>query len=835
MKQKTAEGQSSAFLIWLFGAIALVGLVIAAINAPVLGWPAFLLIVGMAAIGAIACFALITRPLNEAPIGLLDDRPNAAIIQSFDQSGEASLITRNKKPVYSNQAYRDLAQKLGVAAVADLPPAIDRLFGASAPGASAVIFKLYHVRKENESAEEIIETKNAAGEFCRFRIHVTGLQNAQFWRVTQESVDGEYSLGALASAPVGLFSVLPDGTVLAMNGVLKRWIGGQDSRQPEKMAAFIENPDSLLGSVKTPGRIVRNDTRLITKKGIVTPAVMTGSWHERENGQLYASVAIYGHSGSSGMQSSAGAANSSALASPAIASSTVQASSAAAKWKSDKPVTGNPNAMAPIGIARLDKTDLKTAAIMQANAALVGMSGGQVQTGDKFAALFKTGNAAPAFLSQPDSQTASPYDAEIANHNSLPVSIYIVPDGEGCLAYLVDISARKELEHQLVQSQKMQAIGQLAGGVAHDFNNLLQAIRLNTDELLGRHPVGDPSYPELQKINQTVSRAAGLVKKLLAFSRKQTLRTEILDVTDTLSDVSVLLKQVLVEKVSLSMVHGRNLPAIRADRGQLETAMMNLCVNARDALMDQGGGAITITTSCVQPDAVRVDGVDSPKAEQYICIAVEDNGTGMDEQTQAKIFEPFFTTKEQGKGTGLGLATVYGIIQQSGGHLTVSSTLGVGTTFKIYFPTTDEVVDMTAAAASKTAPKPSDLAGQGTILFVEDEENVRIIAAKTLRKRGYTVIEAGDGEEAFEILEEGEQSFDLMISDVVMPGMDGPTLLRKGRSLLGDAKIVFISGYAEEEFSEILAEHPDITFLPKPFTLLQLAQRVKIELTPEED
>ena len=389
----------------------------------------------------------------------------------------------------------------------------------------------------------------------------------------------------------------------------------------------------------------------------------------------------------------------------------------------------------------------------------------------------------------------------------------------------------------------MQAIGQLAAGVAHDFNNLLTAIRLNADDLLGRHPIGDPSYPELQEINSNVSRAAGLVKKLLAFSRQETRRAERVDVTETLSDMIVTLKQTIGERVKLDVIHGRALPPILADKTQIDNILMNLCVNARDAMTAQGGGTITIRSSELTLDTVSendpIDALRATKSDHFVSFTVSDTGTGMSDEVKAKIFEPFFTTKEVGKGTGLGLATVYGIVQQSGGVLSVDSELGVGTTFRLYFPVANEAdfpEVVALAPAQKRAPKPpSDLAGQGTILFVEDESSVRVMAAKTLRQRGYRVIEAEDGEEAYAILEEGSEIFDLMISDVVMPGMDGPTLLKKGRSMLGDARIVFISGYAQEEFSDLLAEEPDVTFLPKPFTLVQLAEKVKSEISSGGD
>jgi len=385
----------------------------------------------------------------------------------------------------------------------------------------------------------------------------------------------------------------------------------------------------------------------------------------------------------------------------------------------------------------------------------------------------------------------------------------------------------------------MQAIGRLVAEIAHDFNNLLAAIRLYTDTLLGRHPIGDPSYPELQQINANVNRAASLVKKLLAYSRKQTIRAENLNVSETLSDMAVTLKQVLGEKVRLDIKHGRSLPPIRVDKSQFDTVLMNLAVNARDAMKDKGRGDITIESRVIEKADIDNPGLKASleplDSDRVIAISVADTGSGMTDEVKSRIFEPFFTTKGQGEGTGLGLATVYGIVQQSGGYLAVDSELGKGTTFTVYLPEADpDLAEADAAPVAKAAvlkPKaPSDLAGSGSILFVEDEDSVRIIAAKTLRKRGYTVTEACDGEEAFEIIEEADSPFDLMISDVVMPGMDGPTLLKKARSMLKETRIVFISGYAEEEFSELLAEEPDVTFLPKPFTLVQLAEKVKQQI-----
>lgn len=586
------------------------------------------------------------------------------------------------------------------------------------------------------------------------------------------------------------------------------------------MREFIEDSEALLNTPAMQGRVIRVDTRLITRKGIVTPTLMIGSWSKLNSEEDVASVALYGHSSFRARKSTE------AVSSPHLSSGFENASTSFAS--------------APVAILQLIGDELGTSVVQSANPAFENMSKGLSWKDLQFKKVFAQKDNEHRFLGMRahDCDAGKPYDGTLTGDLAVPVSVYIVPDPaheNTSWVYMVDVSARKSLEDQLVQSQKMQAIGQLAAGVAHDFNNLLTAIRLNTDELLQRHPVGDPSYPELQNINTTGIRAAALVKKLLAFSRKQTRRTELLSVTDTISDMAVTLKQTLGERAKLNIVHGRGLSPVRADKSQIDTVLMNLCVNARDAMEEQGGGDITIKSSEILRSEIGNQSVvlalKEIKGDSFIVIDVSDTGTGMTDTVMAKIFEPFFTTKEQGKGTGLGLATVYGIVQQSGGHLTVDSQLGKGTTFRIYLPAADPSDVMNEPEVKPVeVRKPVNLAGQGSILFVEDEASVRIIAAKTLRRRGYKVIEAEDGDEAFEILEDGEHDFDMMISDVVMPGMDGPTLLKKGRKMLGDARIVFISGYAEEEFSELLSEEPDVTFLPKPFTLAQLAEKVKAEI-----
>jgi two-component system cell cycle sensor histidine kinase/response regulator CckA len=349
--------------------------------------------------------------------------------------------------------------------------------------------------------------------------------------------------------------------------------------------------------------------------------------------------------------------------------------------------------------------------------------------------------------------------------------------------------------------------------------------------LAARHPVGDPSYEGLNEIRQTSTRAADLVRKLLAFSRKQTVQREMLDLGELISEFEVLLRRVLYEDVKLVTEYGRNLPRIRADRSQLETAVMNLAVNARDAVRAHGGGQVTIRTARLTQEEARELGYAGAAGDQAL-IEVADDGPGIPPEIRDKIFEPFFTTKPVGEGTGLGLATVYGIVKQSDGWIHLHTQVGEGTAFRIFLPahSAEEAAQPAAQPAPPKRPAARDLSGAGRILFVEDEDAVRGVAAKLLRARGYEVIEAASGEEALELAETHAGEIDLMISDVVMPGMQGPDLLKQARQYLAGAPVMFISGYAESEFSDLLEGEANISFLPKPIDIKTLAERVKQEL-----
>jgi len=405
----------------------------------------------------------------------------------------------------------------------------------------------------------------------------------------------------------------------------------------------------------------------------------------------------------------------------------------------------------------------------------------------------------------------------------------IVEDGAPTLiAVLHDATELKSLEAQFVQSQKMQAIGQLAGGVAHDFNNLLTAISGHCDLLLLRHDQGDSDYSDLVQINQNANRAAALVGQLLAFSRKQTLRPETLDMRDTLADLTHLLNRLVGEKVTLSLSHDPVLQPIRADKRQLEQVMMNLVVNARDAM--PSGGEIRILTQCTHlKSPLTRDQVTVP-AGDYITIKVSDDGCGIAPDKLQKVFEPFFTTKRTGEGTGLGLSTAYGIIKQSGGYIFVDSAEGVGTCFSLYFPVLVQTERKEIRKEAERPPAVRSAPNAGVILLVEDEAPVRAFASRALRLRGYTVLEAESAEAALETLEDPNLKIDVFVTDVVMPGMDGPSWVREALKVRPDVRVVFVSGYAEDSLGEAQQKIPNSVFLPKPFSLSDLTETVNRQL-----
>lgn len=424
------------------------------------------------------------------------------------------------------------------------------------------------------------------------------------------------------------------------------------------------------------------------------------------------------------------------------------------------------------------------------------------------------------------------------NSNDIVGLFYItyVAKANNYFCHIIDITEYKKMEMNFIHSQKMQAIGQLSGGIAHDFNNLLTAILGFCDLLLIRHSASDPAFGDIMQIKQNANRAANLVKQLLAISRKQVLKTEIIDVTTVIAELSNLIRRLIGEGVALKVNHGKDL-MIKADHSQLEQVIMNLAVNARDAMGSKG--CLTINTSevvikgqrSIDKNLVAAFSDETITPGRYVLIEVIDTGKGIPKNIISKVFEPFFSTKEVGAGTGLGLSTVHGIVKQTGGYLYVDSTEGVGTRFCIYFKSADEkdVTKMRSKDKNKHKKEliSKDLTGDSTILLVEDEAPVRMFSAHALSNKGYKVIEAESGEEAMSIVKERGKEISLIITDVIMPGMNGPSFIAEIQKTYPNIKVIFMSGYAEEAFADTYAIGGSFHFLSKPFTLEQLASKVK--------
>ncbi|MDO4974914.1 MAG: ATP-binding protein [Alphaproteobacteria bacterium] len=421
---------------------------------------------------------------------------------------------------------------------------------------------------------------------------------------------------------------------------------------------------------------------------------------------------------------------------------------------------------------------------------------------------------------------SSSIEVKLSDENTTAIAYITSIDENLFLIQLVDISSQKILEQQFIQSQKIQAVGQLAGGIAHDFNNLLTAMIGFCDLLLQRYTVNDPSYSDVMQIKQNAGRAANLVRQLLAFSRQQTLMPKVVSITEALTDLSSLLKRLIGVDIDFQINHGRDLWPVKVDINQFEQVIINLVINARDAMA--GKGSLTIKTKNYFSDKDFKCIYDIAPSGDYVLIEVIDTGCGIKPEFIEKIFEPFFSDKDEkikkasGSGTGLGLATVYGIVNQTGGFIGVDTEVNKGTTFKIYLPRykgKETIQKVNLDQISK------DLTGSETILLVEDEEPVRLFSSRALRNKGYKVLEAACGEEALQIAK--KEKFDLLITDVVMPKIDGPTLNKKLRETINDFKTIFISGYAKDTFREDIGKNSRIHFLQKPFSLKDLATKVK--------
>jgi len=740
---------------------------------------------------------------------------------------------------YFNAAYLTLT---GAAGPHDVRP-VERVFIGN-PDVSEAVFRLLKAAREGKRQQEevrIAGNDGTHGRWLRMRVRPLGQSKREakyaVWSIADITRDRErqedvfqelqHAIEYLDHAPCGFFSVNPAGEIAYVNATLANWLDydlAEIGSGGLKLTDIVSGDGAaLLTSITpVPGEVTTEvfDIDLRMRNGKTMPA------------RLYHKLA-FGADGKPG------------------ASRTLVISRA----RDERP---DPQRAAEVRFMRFfDHTPMAIATVdragatVRANARFVKLA--QV-LGSDGKSIFSTVNARDRQLLVAAINQAASGQGDIA-----PVEVMLdgtrerwgqffvtsveeeEREAEAAIVYMLETTERRALENQINQSQKMDMVGQLAGGIAHDFNNVLSAIMMANDFLLNAHKPTDPSFQDIMQIKQNATRAATLVRQLLAFSRRQTLRPQVLDLGDALSDLTMLLRRLIGEKVKLDLVHGRDLWPVKVDVSQFEQVIVNLAVNARDAMPD--GGKLTVRTGNVTSEESTQLAYKGMPAAEYVRIDIIDTGTGIPPDIIDKIFEPFFSTKEVGKGTGLGLSTVYGIVKQTGGFVYVDSEPGRGTSFRIFLPRhhqeKEEAVSEPAATSGAARENPAeakprtDLTGQGTILLVEDEEGLRSLNARGLRSRGYSVIEASNGVEALEALEEKDGAVDLVVSDVVMPEMDGPTLLKTMRGKNPDLKIIFVSGYAEDAFEKSLPENQQFAFLPKPFTLSQLVAAVKETMAPQ--
>jgi len=834
------------------GSIALVllvaaGLIVAAAGLMLVGhnqagsYVMFLLaVLGM--IGVFSLFALAAGVLRvsgrEASTSMLQ------YVVEHAQEGIA-VADASGRVLYANAAYRAFS---GASGMQDVRP-VERVFVGN-PDVSESVYRLLKACRDGRRLQEEVRITARRGEparWLRLRVHPLaaagepgGIRRASVWTVVdvtrdrkrQENVFQElqHAIDYLDHAPAGFFSVDAKGDISYINATLAGWL---DYDLAQVGSGGLRLVDLL------PGDSVALLTTLPAHPGEVKTDVLDLDLRRRDGRtlpvRLYHKVEF-------------------------AADSTPDASRTLVLNRAGDAGT-DPLRDAEVRFMRFFNNTPMAIATVDRNGCIA-------RNNTLFARLFKSvlkGEPAPpqgrtirrvvAESERADLDAAlaaaargqgdiRPIDAALAGEGKRWARFYVTPvedaerDSEAAIVYAMETTEQRVLQDQADQAQKMDSIGKLAGGIAHDFNNVLSSIMMATDFLLTAHKPSDPSFQDIMQIKHDASRAASLVRHLLAFSRRQTLRPQVLDLGEALSDLSILLRRLIGERVALDLIPpGTDLWPVKADQSQFEQVIVNLAVNARDAMPE--GGKLTLRTSNVTAAECRQFAFKGMPPGEYVLVEVSDSGTGIPDDIIGLIFEPFFSTKEVGKGTGLGLSTVYGIIKQTGGFIYPESTIGKGTTFRIFLPRYIPTAGETPQAApldlgapirlEKVAASPADDTGRGTILLVEDEEGLRGLNARGLTSRGYTVLQAANGFEAVEAFDSYFGKIDLVVSDVVMPEMDGPTLLTKLRSRDPNVKIIFVSGYAEEAFEKHLPEGEKYKyhFLAKPFTLKQLVGAVK--------
>ncbi len=740
----------------------------------------------------------------------------------LDALDEPALVTdANLSPIASNAAYAALAEEAGILGESDRPPAVSRLFGAD-PMLSAPMFRLSRAAQAGHTRrEELPQTQiGPAGEPVRYEASVGPMSGGRvLWRLRELPAASEAAPGDearrlfLDDAPIGFFAARADGAVTYMNRALRAVLGVGDDPARLRVRDIIKEDASRLARRDRRGfGPTRAQVTLRGRDGMESPATTLSFWSGGEKDGAMRAFVLFADQEAAPLAS---------------APATVR----------EREAADGVFEHAPFGAVVLDGADPAAAAILDANPALMEMTQGRAAPGAAFADLFDASEGPAELAARLRRASSQPMEFQLAT--TPPTAAHVqfarAPDGKG-LAYIVNVTEQRELEQRLAQSEKMREIGMLAGGVAHDFNNLLMVVMQNCDFLLRRHPVGDPDFQELQEINHHAMRAKELSEMLRAYARQQTFKREVFEFSDFIVSVQELLRRLLGAAIKFEIKYGRDLPLIKADKAQLERVLVNLAANARDAMTPKGAGVprdgrLTIRLERATAEDARARGYNPIEDGEYLLVEVEDTGSGIKTEDQAKIFRPFHSTKEDGKGTGLGLATSYGIIKQSGGYIFFDSVLGKGTTFRLYLPahtpSAEETEDLARKQRESVHRPMTDVAGTGRILLVEDQAGVRRAIARNLVECGFEIVQAENGEEALEVLGHEPGGFDLIISDVSMPLMTGPEMLREaGPKMIGKAKVLFLSGYAPESFESTLQEFP-VAYMSKPVGMPQLAKRVK--------
>jgi two-component system cell cycle sensor histidine kinase/response regulator CckA len=804
----------------------------------------------LAVIGVFALFAGAVGIIEFAGRTTRNDTTKSVV----DTASEGVIVVdTDGRVVYANETYQRLA---GTGSTESLLT-VERLF-TGASEVSEAIYRLAQAARDMRPASEEVRLSPPLGAFdgaAWYRIRVRPLEQPDGRRTTvwtvadvtrdrerQENVFQElqHAIDYLDHAPAGFLSVDAAGEIVYMNATLAGWLdydlaqfgsGGLKLKDlvPGEGAALLSGVSGGAGEVRTE----THDLDLRRRNGQSLPV------------RVFHRVA-YGYDGTPGASRT--------LILNRSAGEDVAEGQRAAEVRFARFFNNT-----PLAIATIDRYGR----IARSNglfAKLFGAAFKGLDTSEPRSILSVVAERDRETLTHAVAQAAAdagdiaPVELSLVMDANRSARFFVASvengeDGEAAIVYALDTTDQRALQAQFAQAQKMQAVGELAGGVAHDFNNVLQGIIGYADLLLVNHRPTDPSFDDIMQIKQNANRAASLVRHLLAFSRRQTLRPQVMHFGEVLTDLNMLIKKLVGERISLDVKHGRDLWPVRADLIQFEQVIVNLAVNARDAMPN--GGTISLRTRNVTAAESADLGEAVMPAADYVAVEVGDTGSGIPKDIIDKIFQPFFTTKEVGKGTGLGLSMVYGFVKQSEGFIFCDSEVGKGTVFRIYLPrhVGEEAVETkpgnrekppvqvgqdgavtgsTPAEVAKTDPpaKP-DLTGSETVLLVEDEEAVRAFGARALARHGYKVLEAASGVEALHVVEEHDGPISLIVSDVVMPEMDGPTMLGELRRKGITAKIIFCSGYAEEAFSKNLPEGEVFGFLPKPFTLQKMIEEVK--------